>query len=130
MNTATDMIVAHLPRAWERVSSRPGPDLIVFRSRFDRLKHPRSGKELDRLVLESTDWVNVVALTEEGRVVVVRQYRFGTEVVTRRMRLAGAARAAVAVAAALLGERRKDEINSERKREGTGAAFIFIWEAL
>lgn len=70
------------PRAWERVSSEPGPDLIVFRSRFDRMTHPVSGKELDRLVLESTDWVNVVALTEEGRIVVVRQYRFGTEVVT------------------------------------------------
>jgi len=46
------------------------------------MTHPGSGKELDRLVLESTDWVNVVALTEEGRIVVVRQYRFGTEVVT------------------------------------------------
>merc|ERR1712210_48687 len=46
----------------------------------------------------------------------------GTEVVTRRMRLAGAARAAVVAAAAQLGERRKDEINRERKREGTGTS--------
>ena len=69
-------------RPWERVSSKDGPDLIVFRSRFDRMTHPKTGKELDRLVLKSTDWVNVVALTGEGHIVVVRQYRFGTEEVT------------------------------------------------
>ena len=70
-----------VPR-WERVSSERGPDLIVFRSRFDRMTHPKSGQELDRLVLETSDWVNVVALTTDDRLIVVRQYRFGTEEVT------------------------------------------------
>ncbi len=69
-------------RPWSRVSSKPGPELIVFRSRFDRMTNPRTGEELDRLVLESTDWVNVVALTTDERLVVVRQFRFGTEEVT------------------------------------------------
>ena len=41
-----------------------------------------TGEEFDRLVLETPDWVNVVALTRERRVVVVRQYRFGSESVT------------------------------------------------
>jgi 8-oxo-dGTP pyrophosphatase MutT (NUDIX family) len=67
---------------WSRVSSERGPDLIVFRSRFDRMTHPLSGEELNRLVLESGDWVNVVALTSEKRLVVVRQYRFGTAEIT------------------------------------------------
>ena len=55
-------------RPWERVSSKDGPNLIVFRSRFDRMTHPKTGEELDRLVLKSTDWVNVVAQnsTSEG----------------------------------------------------------------
>ncbi len=35
-----------------------------------------------RLVLETRDWVNVVARTPEGRFVFVRQFRFGTERVT------------------------------------------------
>jgi 8-oxo-dGTP pyrophosphatase MutT (NUDIX family) len=69
-------------RPWERVSSKDGPDLIVFRSRFDRMTHPKTGEELDRLVLKSTDWVNVVALTSDQRLIVVRQYRFGTEEIT------------------------------------------------
>ena len=46
------------------------------------MTNPRTGEELDRLVLESTDWVNVVALTTDERLVVVRQFRFGTEEVT------------------------------------------------
>jgi 8-oxo-dGTP pyrophosphatase MutT (NUDIX family) len=33
-------------------------------------------------VLESVDWVNVVAITREGRCVMVEQYRFGTSRVT------------------------------------------------
>ena len=67
---------------WTRVSSKDGPNLIVFRSRFDRMTHPKTGVELDRLVLKTGDWVNVVALTKDQRLVVVRQYRFGTEEVT------------------------------------------------
>ena len=46
------------------------------------MTHPKTGEELDRLVLKSTDWVNVVALTTDQRLVVVRQYRFGTEEIT------------------------------------------------
>jgi 8-oxo-dGTP pyrophosphatase MutT (NUDIX family) len=46
------------------------------------MTNPRTGEELDRLVLESTDWVNVVALTSDDRLIVVRQFRFGTEEVT------------------------------------------------
>jgi 8-oxo-dGTP pyrophosphatase MutT (NUDIX family) len=62
---------------WQLEDSEYGPDLILFRTRFDRLKHPRSGEVLRRLVLESVDWVNLVALDTEGRSVMVRQYRFG-----------------------------------------------------
>ncbi|MEZ5558851.1 MAG: NUDIX hydrolase [Pseudomonadales bacterium] len=62
---------------WQRLGHEYGPDLILFRSRFDNLRHPRSGEVLRRLVLESVDWVNMVALTDDGRSVMVRQYRFG-----------------------------------------------------
>jgi ADP-ribose pyrophosphatase len=70
------------PQPWKRLAARPGPDLVLFRARHDRLVHPRSGTEFERLVLETPDWVNVVALTPERRLVLVRQYRFGTDEVT------------------------------------------------
>lgn len=70
------------PLDWERIESRPGPDLIIFGTRYDRLRHPVSGRAFERIVLESVDWVNCMAMTRDGRYVMVRQYRFGTGAVT------------------------------------------------
>ncbi len=70
------------PAPWKRIDSRPGADYSIFRSRRDTLVNPRSGKPLERVVLETPDWVNVVALTPELHVVAVRQYRFGLEAAT------------------------------------------------
>ena len=63
---------------WERVSSEYGEDIILFRTRFDQMRNPRTRAVLRRLVLESVDWVNMVAITEDEQCVMVRQYRFGT----------------------------------------------------
>ena len=62
---------------WQKVRSEPGPDLGILNVRFDWLKHPTEDRILKRLVLESVDWINVVALTAAGRSVMVEQYRFG-----------------------------------------------------
>ena len=67
---------------WELVKSDPGPDLTLFRVRFDWLENPRNRHTVKATVLEAPDWVNVVALTREGRLVVVEQYRFGSGEVT------------------------------------------------
>ncbi len=70
------------PEAWELVASEAGPDLLVARARFDHLRNPRTGEVLRRVVLDTRDWVNVVAFDDDGRLVVVRQYRFGTARIT------------------------------------------------
>lgn len=70
------------PAPWPHHGSTRGPDLRLFQVRHDRLTNPRTGVELERLVLETPDWVNVVALSAEDRVVLVRQYRFGIGRVT------------------------------------------------
>ena len=51
---------------WQKVRSEPGPDLGILTVRFDWLKHPIEDRTLKRVVLESVDWINVVALTEDG----------------------------------------------------------------
>ncbi|MCB1686671.1 MAG: NUDIX hydrolase, partial [Pseudomonadales bacterium] len=62
---------------WKRVSTRPGPDLKLFQARWDAMEHPVSGWVMDRRVLESVDWVNLVAITPACESVMVRQHRFG-----------------------------------------------------
>ena len=64
---------------WEHLGSSYDEDagLILFEKRMDRLRNPRNDKVFERLVLESVDWVNVVALDADRRSVMIRQYRFG-----------------------------------------------------
>jgi len=69
-------------RPWPLVAREAGPDLLICRVRHDTLTSPRTGANLRRTVLETPQWCNVVALTPERRLVVVRQYRFGSSSVT------------------------------------------------
>lgn len=62
---------------WLRIASEAGPDLPLFRVRYDTMRHPVSAKEFQRLVLETADWVTVVAVTVDQKIVMVEQYRFG-----------------------------------------------------
>ena len=72
---------------WELLGSRyEEAGLMLFDKRIDTLKNPRNQKQFDRLVLESVDWVNVVALDVESRSVMIRQFRFGVGYVTLETR--------------------------------------------
>ncbi len=73
---------AHDGLDWQHVSSEPGPDLGLLQARFDWMRHPSGETTCKRLVLESPDWVNCVARTEDGRILLVEQHRFGTGSVT------------------------------------------------
>ena len=70
------------PRPWKLIKQETGPNLKLFTSRFEYRRNPRNGKELECLVLDSRDWVNIVALTKEGEAVLVKQFRFGSASVT------------------------------------------------
>lgn len=47
-----------------------------------RLRSPRTGRTHTFYELRFTDWVNVVAVTEDRRVLLIRQFRAGTRTVT------------------------------------------------
>ncbi len=64
-------------RAWERAYSEPGPDLKLFRARYDFMRNPRNGHLEKMIVLESFDSTQTVARTTEGTLLFVYQYRFG-----------------------------------------------------
>jgi 8-oxo-dGTP pyrophosphatase MutT (NUDIX family) len=64
---------------WPLVRSEPLGDYRVFRLRRYFKTSPRTGRELEFHVLECPDWVNVIALTPERHLVLVEQYRHGTD---------------------------------------------------
>ena len=68
-----------MPEPWPLVRSTPDKSYRVFSVRTDTARSPRTGKEHDFYVIESVDWVNVIPLTPDNEVVMVRQYRHGTQ---------------------------------------------------
>ncbi len=65
------------PKHWEILNSRWDRSYRVFHLRTDHARSPRTGLSHDFYILESTDWVNVIPLTPEREVVLIRQYRHG-----------------------------------------------------
>ena len=66
-------------RSWKLTGRRTLFSSVPFQIREDRLVNPRTGTEGPVYVMETHDWVNVVALTPDDQLVLVRQYRFGRE---------------------------------------------------
>ncbi|MGQ9574699.1 MAG: NUDIX hydrolase [Thermoguttaceae bacterium] len=67
---------------WTLLRSEEIADERIFRLRHDVYRFEPSGAEHQFVVLHSPDWVNVVPLTEDGQVVLVRQFRHGLREVT------------------------------------------------
>jgi 8-oxo-dGTP pyrophosphatase MutT (NUDIX family) len=67
---------------WRRERSERVADCRVFKVRRDFSADPRGRGEHDFYVIEAPDWINVIPLTADDRVVMIEQYRFGTDEVT------------------------------------------------
>ncbi len=68
--------------SWPRVRSEIVADCRVFRVRRDVSLSPQTGREHDFFVLTTTDWINVIPLTTDNEVVMIEQYRHGSQDVT------------------------------------------------
>lgn len=68
-------------RPWQRTGTRLVGDFRVFQLREDRAISPRTGAELPFYVITSVDWVNIIAVTPEDQLVLVEQYRHGSETI-------------------------------------------------
>jgi len=66
-----------LLKPWTIISSHVDQSYRVFNLRHDRASSPRTKQTYDFYVLESPPWVNVIPLTPENEVVLIRQYRLG-----------------------------------------------------
>ena len=68
-------------RPWKQISSKLVGDFRIFKLRSDVKLSPRTGKEHDFFVLDSVNWVNVIALTPDQKLVMIEQYRHGSNTV-------------------------------------------------
>lgn len=63
---------------WKLGARSPGSDYRIFKTAFVDGAHPRTGAIKKFSIIECVDWVNIVALTPADEVVLIRQYRAGT----------------------------------------------------
>jgi 8-oxo-dGTP pyrophosphatase MutT (NUDIX family) len=71
-----------MSKPWPRLSSELAQHYRIFDVLAERYVSPRTQREFDVVVLDCSDWVNVIGLTRTADVVLVRQYRFGAREVT------------------------------------------------
>lgn len=67
------------PETWKKNSSRQIADCRVFKVREDFCKRDSDCKESTFFVIENPDWVNIIGLTKDKQVVLIEQFRHGTE---------------------------------------------------
>ena len=68
------------PAAWGILDEALHADCKVFQVLRQRCKHPHDSREGDFFVIRCSDWVLALPVTRDGRLVLVRQYRFGTTI--------------------------------------------------
>ncbi len=68
-----------LPQRWQKLRTEPHATTRIFDVTRTVYRHPHRTKEQDFFVIHAPDWVNVLALTPEHQLVLVRQFRYGTD---------------------------------------------------
>lgn len=67
---------------WITLSTEVLGSYPIFELSRSRQRSPLSGREHSFLRLDCPDWVNVIAVTDDGMMVLIEQYRHGTDDMT------------------------------------------------
>ena len=68
-------------RPWPLLSTKSAGDYRIFTIRTDRKESPRTGQPHEFYVIDCVNWVNVVAVTPSRELVMIEQYRHGSNTV-------------------------------------------------
>ena len=68
-------------KPWQKVGSKPVGNFRIFTIRSDEVISPRTQQTQDVYVIDCVNWVNVIALTPERNLVMIEQYRHGSNTI-------------------------------------------------
>jgi ADP-ribose pyrophosphatase len=69
----------NVPSPWDLQEDNLHADCRIFEVRKQRLRRRSDGVEGEFFVLDTNDWVNVLPLTPNREIVLVRQFRYGSK---------------------------------------------------
>lgn len=75
----TDQCEAGAPATWDILDDKLLSACRVWDLRARRYQHPTNGREGEFYYIDSRDWVIVIARTRAGELILVRQFRWGTD---------------------------------------------------
>lgn len=67
------------PQRWKKLGAHTIAHTRIFDVQSVDYQHPARAKPQDFFVINAPDWVNVIALTPDRQLVLVRQFRYGTD---------------------------------------------------
>lgn len=67
------------PAKWQLLRAQKEQVTPIYTAWQKRFRHEKDGREGDFFTFECPDWVQAVAFTAEGELILVEQFRFGTE---------------------------------------------------
>ena len=68
-------------KPWQKISSEALGDFRIFKIRSDRRISPRTQQPHQMYIIECANWVNVIALTPDQQLVMIEQFRHGSDTV-------------------------------------------------
>jgi len=69
-------------KPWKLITTQVDQSYRIFSIRTNRAQSPRNKQEYEFYVLESVDWVNIIPVTPQNEVVLIRQFRHGIQDIT------------------------------------------------
>lgn len=64
-------------RPWPIIKSTKGPETSLFCVRMNRCRSPRTGQDHNFYVIDLPSWVQIIPITLDDRLVMIKQYRHG-----------------------------------------------------
>ena len=103
--------MSETPEIWKRKSSKQITDCRIFKVREDFCERESDNSKNSFFVIENPDWVNIIGLTKDDEVILIEQFRHGSEEII------------LEIPGGMLDENEKPEIAAKRElAEETGFA--------
>lgn len=67
---------------WKTIQVVNSIDLKIFTANFIKRENPKTHKSSDFVVLNSRNWVNIIPITIDNKIVMIKQYRQGIDEIT------------------------------------------------
>lgn len=67
---------------WETISTKELSDLKIFKAELVTRRHSVLNKQSDFVVLNSRNWANVIPITKNGEILLIEQFRQGSNSIT------------------------------------------------